>query len=98
MDDGVIFLNFMNMSKRYTVCIHFEWIEILFGHWTHHSFHVPIRATQEGLTASPWSELAHLSSALDGFEAAIQQAEVSTARNGHLDSEASDEMDGGPVI
>jgi len=38
--------------------------------------------------------LAHLSSALDGFEAAIQQAEVSTARNGHLDSEASDEMDG----
>ena len=48
----------------------------------------------EGLTASPWSELAHLSSALDGFEAAIQQAEVSTARNGHLDSEASDEMDG----
>ena len=65
--------------------------------WTLETSFVSCRksATQEGLTASPWSELAHLSSALDGFEAAIQQAEVSTARNGPEASEASDEMDGG---
>jgi len=51
----------------------------------------------EGLTSSPWSELAHLSSALDGFEAAIQQAEVSasaSSRNG----EASGEMDGNGTV